>query len=66
MLRPRTCALRQTDLFFADHFKTQEICIKAIEKTSLHLEIVLEKYNTQEICDKAVRKIPCLLKEVPI
>lgn len=56
----------QTDLFFADHFKTQEICIKAIEKTSLHLEIVLEKHNSQEICDKAVRKIPCLLKEVPI
>ena len=38
-----------------DHFKTQEMCIKAVEVDPSFLQLVSDHFKTQEICDKAVR-----------
>ena len=41
--------------FFLDRFKTQEICMKALEAGLWQLKDVPDQYKSQEICDKAVR-----------
>ena len=50
--------------FIPDHFKTEEIYIKFIEKVFYHLENVLGKHKTQEICNEIGCKDPCLLQDV--
>ena len=37
-----------------DHFKTQGMCIKAVEVDSSFLQLVPDHFKTQEICEKAV------------
>ena len=39
----------------ADHFKTQEMCEKAIEEDPWQLKDVLDCFKTQKMCNKAVR-----------
>ena len=48
-----------------DHFKTQEICIKAVEVDPCLLEDVPDHLKTQEICNEAVSIYPYLLEHVP-
>ena len=37
-----------------DRFKTQEMCIKALEVDPWQLKNVPDHFKTQEMCDKAV------------
>ena len=48
-----------------DHFKTQEMCNKEVEKDPWSLVYVPNHLKTQEMCNKAVEKDPLLLIEVP-
>ena len=48
-----------------DRFKTQEMCINAVEVDPCHLHDVPDHFKTQEMCDKAVEKDPWSLKYVP-
>ena len=48
-----------------DHFKTQDMCNKAIDKDLWSLAEVPEHFKTQEMCNKAVEKDPYSLAEVP-
>ena len=41
-----------------ERFKTQEMCIKAVEVDPWQLYHVPDQYKTQEMCDKAVREYP--------
>ena len=46
----------KTSLIFlySDHFKTQEVCIRAAEEDSWNLADVPDYFKTNEICDDAV------------
>ena len=50
--------------FIPDHLKTQEMCEKAVEKSSHMLCHVPDHFKTQKMCDKAVRddsfSLPCV------
>ena len=48
-----------------NHFKTQEVCIKAVEKEPWQLKNVPDCLKTQEMCDKAVRDYLFSLRLVP-
>ena len=37
-----------------DHFKTQEMCNKAVEKDPCSLSEVPDNFKTEEMCNKAV------------
>ena len=39
-----------------DHFKTQKMCVKAVEKKSFTLGYVPDYFKTQEMCNDAVEK----------
>ena len=42
-----------------DHFKTQDMCNKAVKENPCSLEHVPDHFKTQEICNKAVEEDPC-------
>ena len=71
ILRPGKCATRQratTQQYFflvLDHFKTQELCIKAIEIDPWQLKDVLDHFKTQEMYDDAVWRDAFSLQYVP-
>ena len=48
-----------------DHFKTQEMCIKAAEVDPWQVDYIPDHFKTQEMCDKAVREVPFSLQYVP-
>ena len=48
-----------------NHFKTQEVCINAIEKEPWQPKNVPDCLKTQEMCDKAVRDYLLSLRLVP-
>ena len=48
-----------------DHFKTQEMYEKSVEKDSWLLRHVSDRYKTQEIFEKAIEKDSLNLKYVP-
>ena len=48
-----------------DHFKTREMCEKALEKDPFILWTVPDRYNIQEMCDKTVKKVSWSLEYVP-
>ena len=48
-----------------DRFKTQEMCIKAVEVDSSFLQIVPDHFKTQQICNNAVRDDSSSLQYVP-
>ena len=39
----------------SERFRTQEMCIKAVEVDPWQLKDVPDHFKTQEVCDKAVR-----------
>ena len=51
--------------FVPDHFKTQEMCLKAFEVGLWQLKDVSDHFKTQEMCDDAVRRSLFYLKYVP-
>ena len=50
---------------FPDHFKTQEMCIKAVEGEPETLEYVPDHLKTEEMCKEVVRREPYGLLYVP-
>ena len=48
-----------------DRFKTQEMCIKAVDVDLWQLWDVPDGYKLQEMCDAAVRENPSFLIYVP-
>ena len=48
-----------------DRFKTQEMCIKAVEVDPSFLQLIPDHFKTQGICDKAVRDDSSSLQFVP-
>ena len=48
-----------------DHFKTEEMCIKALEAAIWQLKDVPDHFKTQEMCIKAVEVDPWQLGDVP-
>ena len=48
-----------------DHFKTREMCEKALEKDPFILWTVPDRHNIQEMCDKTVKKVSWSLEYVP-
>ena len=48
-----------------DRFKTQEMCIKAVEVDPWHLYDVPDHFKTQEMCDKGARHHVFSLQFVP-
>ena len=48
-----------------DHFKTQEMCNKAVEAVSWLLYYVHDCIKTQGMCNDAIQKRPRLLEYVP-
>ena len=58
-IRPATfCLIR-------DHFKTQEMCIEAVEVDPWELHDVPDHFKALEICDEALREDPFFLWCVP-
>ena len=51
--------------YVPDGFKTQGICIKAVEEDPWRLLDVPNHFKTFEMCEKAVRRAPCTLDYVP-
>ena len=51
---------------FPDHFKTQELCVKALEVDPRMLGHVPDHFKTQEMCDKTVKDEPYSLQYVPV
>ena len=50
----------------SDHFKTQEMCKKAVEKDPCSLMNVPDHFRTQDMCSiEVVEKYPFLLAGVP-
>ena len=47
-----------------DHFKTQKMCIKAVEVDPWQLKDVPDHYKTQEMCDKSMRDYLFSLQQV--
>ena len=48
--------IRPAALFvIPDHFKTQEMCIKAVEVDPWELGNIPDTFKAQKICNKAVR-----------
>ena len=41
-----------------DCFKTEDMCIKAVEKCTWLLKYVTDRFKTQEICNEAVPNHP--------
>ena len=48
-----------------DRFKTQKMCIKAVEVDPSFLELFPNHFKTQEACDKAVQEDSLSLQFVP-
>ena len=48
-----------------DHFKTQEMCIKAVEVDHSFLSLIPDHFKMQGICDKAVRDDSSSLQFAP-
>ena len=48
-----------------DHFKTQEMCDKAVGKDPRMMGHVPDHVKTQEMCNKAVEKDPLMMRHVP-
>ena len=48
-----------------DHFKTQEMCERAIEDEPETLEYVPNHFKTQTMCERAIENEPYSLKFVP-
>ena len=44
--------------YVPDHFKTEEMCKKAVEQASWQLENVPDQFKTQKMCEKAVEDEP--------
>ena len=49
----------------SDHFKTKEMCEKAVEACLWSLEYVPDNLKTQGMCKKAVEKDPRMVMHVP-
>ena len=49
----------------SDHFKTQEMCIKAVEVGPWQLYDVPDHFKTQDMCDDVVWGDPFPLQFVP-
>ena len=43
-----------TIVFVTNHFKSQEMCFKAVKEDPKDLDIVPDHFKTQEMCDKTV------------
>ena len=54
-----------TFFLVSDHFKTKELCIKALEVDPWSLHDIPDYLKTQEMCDKAVKDDPSSLQFVP-
>ena len=54
-----------TFFLIPDFFKTQGMCIKAVQGDPLSLEYVPDCFKTQEMPNKAVRKYPSSLMYFP-
>ena len=48
-----------------DHFKTQEMCIKAVEAYPEQLHFVPDQYKTKEMCERAFEENPYTLEDIP-
>ena len=46
--------------FIPDCFKTQEMCIEALEVGLWQLKDIPDHFKTQDICDDAVRRSPSI------
>ena len=46
---------------YPDHFRTQEMFERALEKVPWLLIHISDQYRTQEMCNKAFKKYPLLL-----
>ena len=51
--------------YVPNHFRTQEMCERAVEENIWSVVYVPDQYKTQEMCDKAVEEYLRLLKYVP-
>ena len=49
-------------IVFSDHFKTEEMCIKAVRIKPLSLAYVPDHFKTEEMCNLAVVRSPYTLK----
>ena len=49
----------------SDHFKTKEMCEKAVKACLWSLEYVPDNLKTQGMCKKAVEKDPRMVMHVP-
>ena len=52
-------------LIVFEHFKTQKMCIKAVEAYPWLLELVPDSFKRQKICDVAVRDDSSSLRFAP-
>ena len=50
---------------FPHHFKTQEMCERAVENEPEMLEYVPDCFKTEEICKEAVHREPYALGHIP-
>ena len=50
---------------FPDHFKTKEMCVKALEIGPWFLKYIPDQYNTKGMCEKAVENESENLEFVP-
>ena len=56
---------QRTTLIFPDRFKTQEMCIKAIEVDPYTLKFVPAHLRTNEMCKRVVEKYLHPMRDVP-
>ena len=54
-----------TQIHVPDHFKTQEMCEKSVEKDPWWLFNVPNRFKTDRMCEKAVQKNLLCLEYVP-
>ena len=48
-----------------DHFKTQEMCIKAVDVYPEQLHFVPDQYKTKAMCERAFEENPYTLEDIP-
>ena len=53
------------DFLVPNHFKTEEMCIKALEVDPWRLYDIFDNLKTSKVCNKAVEDDPFLLQYVP-
>ena len=51
--------------YVPSQYKTQEICIEAVQRVPWMLVYVPDQFVTQKMCNETVKKSPWMLKHVP-